>query len=467
MPSPSTPVSDEERESESDRLTRLAHRVGAKLGTLVRTSPDEVLSYVRDDKDLLCLAVLYARRWNCPGVLQRLLALCNELPVYCLNYWFRRSKSNKQSLTAEEVLASQFYFDCLLRVMKLTPAPQQADKLIPTLKQLSASADPLVQQRACLLLQRLGVEGYDDAGAGEGTEVPVPEPEGGEYARCMNQFGNKLVPLLKTAADDELLRFVAETPTARGAAVLLARRWKSPGVLRLLLDGGETLPLWCFNNWFRNTSSNKDSMSETELLSDDEYYELLLSVVKHTPDAAQAERALAPLRENTHSADVRAARRSMEVLALLGCGLPMHPQQDYAALQKSIGPALGKLVKNGEVEQLVDRVKKSPSWLVPMLLSARQHGRVAVLSALLSESPRLPAYCLEHWFERRRTGGPTVVQLLSEREYIILLRRIVALSVNLASAEAAIRTLKAHETNPGCAAMVREVLDIIRDFPEG
>lgn len=30
-----------------------------------------------------------------------------------------------------------------------------------------------------------------------------------------------------------------------------------------------------------------------------------------------------------------------------------------------------------------------------------------------------------------------------------------------------VEALKAHEVKPECAAMVREVLDIIRDFPEG
>lgn len=118
---------------------------GARLAAFLDTERSaDFEAAVNADARLLVPGILIARRRSKPHVARKLLQTVEQLPVYCFNNWFKRSKN---SLPAQEMLLTHYYSLTKLVVEKSADL-SNAGAAMKSLATLAKSKDATLAARA-------------------------------------------------------------------------------------------------------------------------------------------------------------------------------------------------------------------------------------------------------------------------------------------------------------------------------
>lgn len=130
---------------------------GAVLGKQIsRLSLEELNEIIGDNPAQNELAIVYARRWEMPDILEHLLEKAEILSPYCLENWFKRSQNAQQHMTLKDLMLNNAYYNFLREVVVKTPYVDSASDAITKLRLLQASAEiPEVRKRAGCILDML------------------------------------------------------------------------------------------------------------------------------------------------------------------------------------------------------------------------------------------------------------------------------------------------------------------------
>ena len=130
---------------------------GTVLGKQIsRLSLEELKDCVGNDPARQALAIIYARRWNMPHILEHFLSESVILSPYCFENWFKRSQNAQQHITLEELMLNNTYYDFLRQVITKTPFVDESGDSVKKLHLLQSSATiSEVRKRADHILNML------------------------------------------------------------------------------------------------------------------------------------------------------------------------------------------------------------------------------------------------------------------------------------------------------------------------
>ena len=130
---------------------------GTVLGKQIsRLSLEELKDCVGNDPARQALAIIYARRWNMPHILEHFLSESVILSPYCFENWFKRSQNAQQHITLEELMLNNTYYDFLRQVITKTPFVDESGDSVKKLRLLQSSATiSEVRKRADHILNML------------------------------------------------------------------------------------------------------------------------------------------------------------------------------------------------------------------------------------------------------------------------------------------------------------------------
>ncbi len=271
---------------------------------------------------------------------------------------------------------------------------------------------------------------------------------------------SRLTLLLKADKIEEVKEMVGDDASRLGYAVLCARRWGKRALLAELLSQVETLPADCLDNWFKEAKTSPYRTTNEKLLSDDELYQHLLTVVEKTQNVAAAVQAVAVLTHLARHAALNVSNRAKQVLLQLkaqGVNVAdkdvkmqdMFASKYMSPLEKKHQTRLVSIVRETKacdlVRVLADMVKPEelPLLKVVAIKVARRQNRPASVTAMLKEMERLPACCFEQWFARSKSAEcPRARDLLQRKAFFDITKRIIRMSDSLQECRASMQTLQ-------------------------
>ena len=271
---------------------------------------------------------------------------------------------------------------------------------------------------------------------------------------------SRLTLLLKADKIEEVKEMVGDDASRLGYAVLCARRWGKRALLAELMSQVETLPADCLDNWFKEAKTSPYRTTNEKLLSDDELYQHLLTVVEKTQNVAAAVQAVAVLTHLARHAALAVSNRAKQVLLQLkaqGVNVAdkdvkmqdMFASKYMSPLEKKHQTRLVSIVRETKANDLVgvlaDMVKPEelPLLKVVAIKVARRQNRPASVTAMLKAMERLPACCFEQWFARSKSAEcPRARDLLQRKAFFDITKRIIRMSDSLQECRASMQTLQ-------------------------
>lgn len=296
------------------------------------------------------------------------------------------------------------------------------------------------------------------------TAIPdvqtLPEMSIEDTAR---QEGPLLAQLVKTGQDASVMEVAARSRAHGALAVLYACRWGKPELLGRLLQDVEELPGYCFDHWFKKSPNNGSIVPREQLLMNDAYYAYLRCVVRLTKELHADSPSVAVLQSYQRGMGDCLPKRAKAILEMIrNRGVEVEVEHVSKKARKAAAPLSFKGAEHRYYAQLVtmvgemkaaDFVDEITKLVRPVDLetvrllgikAARRLDRPATISALLKCFERLPAYCFENWFSRTKGSekSPRARDLLLRKSFYDLTRRIIRMSDNLSTCDAALQTLQ-------------------------
>ena len=308
------------------------------------------------------------------------------------------------------------------------------------------------------------VEAAEERTSAEHTETQgAKEPVTSDSDKALDDktvLLSRLTLLMKADKSDAVKDMVGDSPLRLGYALLCARRWGKRDLLSELMAQVVELPAVCLDNWFKEAKTSPYRTTNEKLLSDDELYQYLLTVVEKTPHAASAVQAVAVLTHLARHATLSVSNRAKHVLLQLKArgahvGDKDVKMQDVfdpkhiTPLERKHQTRLVTIVRETKVcdllNVLADMVKPEelPILKVIAIKVSRRQNRPSAITALLKGMESLPSCCFEQWFARSKSAdSPRARDLLLRKSFFDITRRIVRLSGNLQSCRASMQTLQ-------------------------
>lgn len=114
------------------------------------------------------------------------------------------------------------------------------------------------------------------------------------------------------------------------------------------------------------------------------------------------------------------------------------------ALQRTLGPKLGKRVAQCSLEEIENDIGDDPMKRELAIIYARRWEKLDILRALLDEADILSPYCFNNWFKRSQNTGHNLKleDLMLDNSYYQLLHQVIDKSLYLENVEDAIAKLQ-------------------------
>ena len=294
-------------------------------------------------------------------------------------------------------------------------------------------------------------------------ETAQPESESASMDEIVQLEGTSLALLVKSDQNEAVHEIAEKSRNHRALAILYSCRWGKPTLLASLLERAEELPGYCFNHWFKRSQKAQRIVPIEELLLNDAYYECLRCVVQNTKDFQEQSASITVLQAFARGAGEclpQRARAVLEMLRARGVNVAVYPAAKKG--KKPDGPlsfSKAAYKYNSQLYPMVVEMKAAefteaiatiarpvdiPIVRVLGILAARRYDRPATIQALLKQCDVLPASCFEHWFARIKGSedSPRARDLMLRKSFFDLGRRIIRMSDDLSSCDAALQTLQ-------------------------
>lgn len=130
--------------------------------------------------------------------------------------------------------------------------------------------------------------------------------------QTVRSIGPQLGTHVRNMDIDELRSIIGNDAVKRELAIVFARRWDRPDILKDLLADATVLSPYCFANWFKRSQNATQNMSTEDLLNNNDYYYMLQQVIEKSPHLGNSQETMNKLNFVMFNADSAEARRRAE-----------------------------------------------------------------------------------------------------------------------------------------------------------
>lgn len=294
---------------------------GPQLAQLVNAEKEElVLDAAARSENHRALAILFACRRGKVSLLDLLLQDAQELPGYCFENWFRKSARGPRYVSKSDLLLNDAYYKCLHQVLQHTRDLRAQSAAVTELQNFVKTGDAAVRERAAEVLKML-------LACGVKVSIPAPrEPKPKKEAPALSikqveqKYYQALIQLVSEEKSADLLKAIeslvrpVDLPNVLLLAIKAARRNDRPTNVGVLLKACQTLPAYCFENWFSRTAGNAKSPHSRDLLLRQSFFSCTRRIVELSPDLRGCKSAMLTLVNLAHDTDKTVSKRALAII---------------------------------------------------------------------------------------------------------------------------------------------------------
>lgn len=302
--------------------------VGSHLAQLVKAENlQAVLAAVGENQQRLSLAILYALRWGRTSMLQELVPYARELSPYCFDNWFKKSPKNTNSLSCEQLLSDDFYYEQLRSVVRLSRHFSQPSPSVSVLVRLASQGAGEVSLRARAVLEMLRSRGVlvdESQPVSEAAKEIKPMNCENADKKFTHLFHQQMEKMKMGEFVEEIRKNYrpADLPAVLSVAIKVARRRNRPAMVTALLNLFTTsIPSYCFAQWFSRSKSNDASPRARDLMLRKYFFDLTRRIIAKSEDLSAcgpAMQVLLTLQQDSEEIVRTRARELQELAAARG-----------------------------------------------------------------------------------------------------------------------------------------------------
>lgn len=298
--------------------------IGSQLAQLVKNEHTEaVWELVGDSQPRLSLAILHALRWGRLSLLQSLTDKAEVVSAYCFDNWFKKSPRNPDCMTGAQLLADDTYYAQLRIVIRKSKEFSPDSPSIRELATLVSQGEPEAASRAKAILEILRARGVvvDEQ---QVLQKPEKEPSPIDCRKADAKYNHLFHQQMDKMKMDEFVAELRKTyrpvdwPSIFTVAIKVARRRNKPAMVTALLNQiSDSVPAYCFENWFARSKTNAESPRARDLLLRKSFFDITKRIIARSEDLSSCRPSMQVLLTLQRDQDetVRSRARLLQELA--------------------------------------------------------------------------------------------------------------------------------------------------------